>query len=65
MDENDIEQFLISNDISFNEDDDEITKAYLVKEYLNDLEDNVNELAKSLEDLGWLYNEERVLGYFN
>jgi hypothetical protein len=65
MDENDIEQFLISNDISFNEDDDEITKAYLVKEYLNDLEDNVDELAKSLEDLGWLYNEERVLGYFN
>lgn len=66
MDNDDVEQFLISNDVSFNEDDDEITRAYLVKDYLEDLEDDVDEITEALGDLGWLFDiEERVLEYFN
>lgn len=66
MDNDDVEQFLISNDVSFNEDDDEITRAYLVKDYLEDLEDDVDEITEALSDLGWLFDiEERVLEYFN
>jgi hypothetical protein len=66
MDEDDVEQFLISNDVSFNEDDDEITRADLVKDYLEDLDNNVDEIVTALSDLGWLFDiEERVLEYFN
>ena len=66
MDADDIEQFLISNDVSFNEDDDEITRADLVKDYLEDLNNDVDEITESLSDLGWLCDiEERVLQYFN
>lgn len=66
MDEDDVEQFLISNDVSFNEDDDEITRADLVKDYLEDLDNDVDEITESLSDLGWLCDiEERVLQYFN
>ena len=66
MDNDDVEQFLISNDVSFNEDDDEITRADLVKDYLEDLEDDVDEITEALSDLGWLFDiEERVLEYFN
>ena len=66
MDNDDVEQFLISNDVSFNEDDDEITRAYLVKDYLEDLDDDVDEIVAALDDLGWLCDiEERVLQYFN
>ena len=66
MDNDDVEQFLISNDVSFNEDDDEITRADLVKDYLADLEDDVDEITEALSDLGWLFDiEERVLQYFN
>lgn len=66
MNNDDVEQFLISNDVSFNEDDDEITRADLVKDYLEDLEDDVDEITEALSDLGWLFDiEERVLEYFN
>jgi hypothetical protein len=66
MSNDDVEQFLISNDVSFNEDDDEITRADLVKDYLEDLEDDVDEITEALSDLGWLFDiEERVLEYFN
>ena len=66
MDEDDVEQFLISNDVSFNEDDDEITRADLVKDYLEHLEDDVDEITEALSDLGWLFDiEECVLEYFN
>lgn len=66
MDADDVEQFLISNDVSFNEDDDEITRADLVKDYLEDLEDDVDEIVAALDDLGWSCDiEERVLQYFN
>jgi hypothetical protein len=66
MDEDDVEQFLISNDVSFDEDDDEITRADLVKDYLEDLDNNVDEIVATLDDLGWLCDiEERVLQYFN
>lgn len=66
MDNDDVEQFLISNDVSFNEDDDEITRADLVKDYLESLEDKVDEITEALSDLGWLFDiEERVLEYFN
>jgi hypothetical protein len=66
MGNDDVEQFLISNDVSFDEDDDEITRADLVKDYLEDLMDNVDEITEALSDLGWLFDiEERVLEYFN
>jgi len=66
MGNDDVEQFLISNDVSFNEDDDEITRADLVKDYLEDLKDDVDEITEALSDLGWLCDiEERVLQYFN
>ena len=66
MDNDDVEQFLISNDVSFNEDDDEITRADLVKDYLEDLDNNVDEIVAALDDLGWCCDiEERVLEYFN
>ena len=65
MDNDDVEQFLISNDVSFNEDDDEITRADLVKDYLADLDNDVDEIVEALNDLGWLCDiEERVLQYF-
>lgn len=66
MDNDDVEQFLISNDVSFDEDDDEITRADLVKDYLADLGDDTEEIVAALDDLGWLCDiEERVLEYFN
>lgn len=66
MDNDDVEQFLISNDVSFNEDDDEIARADLVKDYLEDLGDDVDEITEALDDLGWSCDiEERVLEYFN
>ena len=65
MDNDDIEQFLISNDVSFDEDDDEITRADLVKDYLEDLNNDTDDITESLSDLGWLFDiEERVSQYF-
>lgn len=65
MSNDDIEQFLISNDVSFDEDDDEITRADLVKDYLEDLNNDTDEITESLSDLGWLFDiEERVSQYF-
>ena len=65
MSNDDIEQFLISNDVSFDEDDDEITRADLVKDYLEDLNNDTDDITESLSDLGWLFDiEERVSQYF-
>ena len=64
MDEDDINTFIEDNDIEVDEDDDDITRVDKVKDYLEDLDSDVDEITASLSGLGWLCDiEEKVLEY--
>jgi hypothetical protein len=61
--DDDVENFIADNDLDVDED---VDKYDAVKDYLESLDDDTEEIEAALSGLGWLCDiEERVLQYFN